>query len=305
MLVRLSTVAFVAIVVLAFGDPVYAGPGGDFLSHAQSTLRTLIDRLRGETMPEGIAKTNGRIEATQVDVAAKYAGRLESVTVKEGDEVTAGQVIARISSPEYEAQLRAAQAEVLKAKRALAEAEALIAQRKADQILARTDMERGRKLVEEGWLTKQVFDQRVAKADASDADLRAAEAAREQAQFAIETAQAEVERIEAILVDLVLVAPRSGRVQYQIAHGGEVVAAGARVVPILEAGQLVLGDEARIILDPIPQYVIPAKVSFVAAEIPSGAVQTVVPAGPAVFGPSAGLELPAAEGPHNDMDASR
>ena len=37
---------------------------------AQSTLRTLIDRLRGETMPEGIAKTNGRIEATQIDVSA-------------------------------------------------------------------------------------------------------------------------------------------------------------------------------------------------------------------------------------------
>jgi len=280
MSVRLCAAAIVAIVVLAFRGPVYAGPADDFLSQAQSTLRTLIDRLRGEAMPEGITKINGRIEATQIDVAAKYAGRLESVTVKEGDEVTAGQVIARISSPEYEAQLRGAQAEVLKAKKALAEAEALIAQRKADQILAKTDMERGQKLVEEGWLTKQVFDQRVAKADASDADLRAAEAAREQAQFAIETAQADVEHIEAILVDLVLVAPRSGRVQYQIAYGGEVVAAGARVVTILDlsdvymtiylpaaqAGLLVLGDEARIILDPLPQYVIPATVSFVAAD---------------------------------------
>ena len=74
----------------------------------------------------------------------------ESVTVKEGDEVTAGQLIARISSPEYEAQLRGAQAEVLRARKALAEAEALIAQRKADQILARTDMERGQTLVEQG-----------------------------------------------------------------------------------------------------------------------------------------------------------
>ena len=116
MLVRSFAAAFIAIVVLAFCGPVYAGPAGDFLSRAQSTLRTLIDRLRGETMPDGIAKTNGRIEATQIDVAAKYAGRLESVTVKEGDEVTAGQVIARISSPEYEAQLRGTQAEVLRAK---------------------------------------------------------------------------------------------------------------------------------------------------------------------------------------------
>ena len=110
---------------------------------AESKLRTLIDQLRGATMPAGIVKTNGRIEATQVDVAAKYAGRLATVAVNEGDEVTAGQVVARISSPEYEAQLRGARAQVLKAKQALAEAEALIAQRKADQVFAKTDMERG------------------------------------------------------------------------------------------------------------------------------------------------------------------
>ena len=66
MSVRLRAAALVAIVVLAVRGPVYASPAGDFLSQAQSTLRTLIDRLRGETMPEGIAKTNGRIEATQV-----------------------------------------------------------------------------------------------------------------------------------------------------------------------------------------------------------------------------------------------
>src|SRR5262249_59152053 len=107
-------------------------------------------------MPKGIAKTNGRIEATQVDVAAKYAGRLATMTVNEGDEVTAGQVIASISSPEYEAQLRGARAQVLKAKQALAESDALIAQRKSDVTLANTDLERGKPLVEKGYMTKQV-----------------------------------------------------------------------------------------------------------------------------------------------------
>jgi len=247
---------------------------------AQSRLKALIERLRGETMPEGIIKSNGRIEATQIDVSSKYAGRLAEVTVKEGDEVTAGQVVARISSPEYEAQLRAAQAQVLRARQALAEAEALIAQRKSDQILARTDAERGKELVAKGYLSKQADDQRSAKADAADAALRAAEAQRDQALFAIHASEADAEQIKAILVDLVLVAPRSGRVQYQLARTGEVVAAGTRVITILDlsdvymtiylparqAGQLALGDEARIILDPVPQYVIPATVSFVAAD---------------------------------------
>jgi HlyD family secretion protein len=277
----------IAIVVLTLGglaDPV---PGGSLFcstaqaqSKVQSTIRALIDRLRHGASLQGIARSNGRIEATQVDVAAKYPGRLASVSVKEGDEVTAGQVIARISSPEYEAQLRGAQAQVLKAKQSLAEAEALVAQRKSDQILARTDLERGQPLVEKGFLTKQVFDQRVAKAEAADAGLRAAEAQREAAQFAIKTAEADVERIEAILVDLTLVAPRSGRVQYQLRRTGEVVDAGTRVVTILDlsdvymtiylpaaqAGMLTLGDEARIIVDPFPQYVIPATIGFVAAD---------------------------------------
>ena len=231
-------------------------------------------------MPEGIVRTNGRIEATQVDVSAKYSGRLAEVTVKEGDEVTAGQVIARISSPEYEAQLRGARAQVLKAKQALAEAEAMIAQRKSDQTLAHTEVERGQQLVEKGYLTKQVFDQRTAKADAANAALRAAQAQREQAQFSIGSAEAEVEQIEAILVDLTLVSPRDGRVQYQLARAGEVVNAGTRVVTILDlkdvymtiylpaaqAGPLALGDEARIVLDPVPQYVVPATVGFVAAD---------------------------------------
>ena len=231
-------------------------------------------------MPEGVAKTNGRIEATQVDVSAKYAGRLATLSVNEGDEVTAGQVVARISSPEYEAQSRGARAQVLRAKQALAEAEALIAQRKADQVFAKTDVERGQPLVEKGYMTRQVFDQRVAKADATEAALRAAEAQRDAAQFAIQTAQAEVDRLDAILVDLVLVSPRSGRVQYRLARAGEVVPAGQRILTILDlndvymtiylpagqAGQLALGDEARIILDALPQYVVPATISFVATD---------------------------------------
>jgi HlyD family secretion protein len=66
---------------------------------------------------------------------------------EEGDEVAAGRTIAVISSPEYEAQLRGAQAEVLRAKQALAEAEAMIASRQSDQIAAKNDLERGRDLV--------------------------------------------------------------------------------------------------------------------------------------------------------------
>src|SRR4029078_2795260 len=120
------------------------------VARARKDLESLIARLRGRDMPEGIVKTNGRLEATEVDVAAKYPGRLATVTVNEGDEVTAGQVVATISSPETEAQLRGAQAQLLKAKQSLAEVVALIAQRKSDLDFARPDYERGKTLLDHG-----------------------------------------------------------------------------------------------------------------------------------------------------------
>ena len=50
------------------------------LEEARKKVETLINHLRGKDMPDGIVKTNGRIEATEVDVAAKYPGRLATVT---------------------------------------------------------------------------------------------------------------------------------------------------------------------------------------------------------------------------------
>jgi HlyD family secretion protein len=252
----------------------------DPLKSAKRAVDSLINRLRGRDMPEGIVKSNGRLEATQVDVAAKYPGRLATLTVDEGDEVTAGLVIATISSPETEAQLRSAQAQVLKSKKALAESIALIAQRKSDLDFTRTDYERGRTLGEHGNLSQQMVDLRRNKFESAESAFVAANAQRDEAEASIKSAEADVERLQSILVDLVLVSPRSGRVQYRLARAGEVIAAGQRVLTILDlndvymtiylpadvAGKLTLGDEARTILDPVPQYVLPNTISFVATE---------------------------------------
>src|SRR6516165_9347204 len=117
--------------------------------------RSLLDRVMGTSMPEGIVKTNGRIEAIQVDVAAKYPGRLVDITVEEGSEVRAGQVVGRVSSHEYGAQRRAAQQEVERNKEAMAEAESLIDQRKAVLAAAKSDFERGQELVGKQIITQQ------------------------------------------------------------------------------------------------------------------------------------------------------
>jgi HlyD family secretion protein len=270
-----------AAVTLSIGACCIVGWSGAVQqAQAQSAISNLLARLRGETLPDGVVKSNGRLEATQIDIAAKYSGRLAEVDVNEGDEVTAGQVVGRVASPEYEAELRGSQAQVLKAKQALAEADALVAQRKSDVDFTTTDYERARQLVARGFTTQQETDKRRNALEAANATYRAAIAQRDQAEFAIRNAEADVERLQAVIGDLTLTAPRSGRVVYLLSRSGEVVGAGARIMTILDlkdvyltiflpaaaAGKLGVGDEARIILDPVPQYVVPATISFVASE---------------------------------------
>ena len=84
-------------------------------------------------------------------------------------------------------------------------------------------------------------------------------------------------------------APRAGRVQYRLTEPGEVLPAGGKVVSMLDlsdvymtlflpeitAGRLAIGAPVRLVLDLAPQYVIPAKVSFVAAEAQFGAARRI------------------------------
>jgi HlyD family secretion protein len=175
-------------------------------------------------LPEGIAKANGRLEATQVDVSSKYAGRLEEVTVEEGASVTQGQAIAKLTSPEYEAQLRAAKADVQKANAALASAEAEITSRQSALEFAKSDFERGQELMKTGFITKQVFEQRKRNFDSAVAAVQNFTSQRDQALSQIANSEAEVDRVQSIIDDLTLVSTRIGRVQYQLARAGEVVA---------------------------------------------------------------------------------
>jgi HlyD family secretion protein len=264
------------LIVRAYAQSEQPNP----LEKARKAVETLINRLRGREMPEGIVKSNGRVEATEVDVSAKYPGRLATLTVNEGDEVTAGQVVGTISSPETEAQLRAAQAQVLKAKQALAAALAQIDQTKSDLDFARADYDRGKQLMQRGYMTQQQLDQRRNRFESAEAAYVGANAQRDQAESTIRAAEAQVEQLQAMLADLVLISPRTGRVQYRLARAGEVISAGQRILTILDlndvymtiylvagqAGKLMIGDAARVIGDPLPQFVIPAFISFVATE---------------------------------------
>jgi HlyD family secretion protein len=98
------------------------------------------------------------------------------------------------------------------------------------------------------------------------------------AEASVEAARAAIESLTVEINDSTLKAPRDGRVQYRVAQPGEVLSAGGRVLnmvdlgdvymtfflPTSQAGRVALGTEIRLVLDAAPQYVIPAKASFVA-----------------------------------------
>lgn len=243
-------------------------------------LHALISRISGKHLPTDIFSSNGRIEAEQVLVAAKYAGRVKEMLVEEGATVEEGQAIARMDTSELDTQLTGALAQVAKAEKATLSAEAAIAQRDSELNLAKQEFERTSALVQKGFATTQQLDQRRSQQSVAEAADRAAHAGRDEANAATDAARAEVAHIQSMRADAELKAPRRGRIEYKLVKTGEVVAAGAPVATLLDlgdvymtvfvparvAGKLSMGDEARMVLDPVPDYVVPVTVSFVATE---------------------------------------
>lgn len=236
--------------------------------------------LQEPMLPEGIASGNGRLEATAVDITTKYPGRLAEVSVKEGDDVTAGQVLARLDVRELEAELHQAQAQVTQAQKQRAAAAAVISQRQSEVTLAEKNLARSRELYENKNIPIEQLQRSETAVQTAQAARAAAEAQLALADAAIDAARARVESVRSRLDDSALKTPLAGRVLYRLAEPGEVLPAGGKVftvldltdafmtifLPTLQAGRLRIGGEARIVLDAIPEYVIPAKVSFVSPE---------------------------------------
>jgi HlyD family secretion protein len=229
---------------------------------------------------EGFARTNGRVEATQIVIASKLAGELLEVLVREGDDVIAGQVLARVESDEIEAQLRGATSEIERLRQARSQALADRERLAAEVTYERNELERVRQIYQKGFAPKDKLEAQQTRHSSAAAALRAALAAIEAADAAIQTAVAESERLTSLLRHRNLIAPKNARVQYRLAEPGEILASGGRVLTLLDlddaymtvflpaasAGRLAIGGEARLVMDAAPGFVFPAHVSFVAAD---------------------------------------
>jgi HlyD family secretion protein len=229
-------------------------------------------------LPAGIAFGNGRLEADEIDIDTKYAGRISEIFADEGDMVKAGQVVARMDTRDLAASLKKAQAQVEQAHRAVDEANANVTQQNTQLLLAQQEFDRAAALVAKGFQTKEVMDQRQQQLNGASAALDAANARVTESEHALEASTHDVELYNVEIADNTLVAPRDGRIQYRISNIGEVLPAGGKVFAMLDtsyvymdiylpteaAGKVKFGTDARIVLDAYPKIAIPAKVSFIA-----------------------------------------
>lgn len=243
-----------------------------------AAIAVYLYQHRALELPAGLATGNGRLEATEVDVASKIAGRLREVLPHEGDMVAAGAVVARLDADDLRAQVRAAEAQVEQARKAVEQTQAGMRKSKSDVSLAGKTLKRSEELVNKGFISRNKLDTDQTGMEGAMAGVAEARGRIGEADAAVAAAEAKRDALLVTLADSELKAPISGRVLYRLAEPGEVLAAGGKALTLLDltdmsmtiylptdrAGRVALGSAARIVLDALPEQVIPAHVSFVA-----------------------------------------
>ena len=209
----------------------------------------------------------GRADAKEIDVNSKIAGRVVELLVKEGDEVRAGQVIARIDKRDleakkagYEANIAAIRAQQLQAasvtsmqigttQSALAAAQHAQEQASSNLALAQADYERYSDLVASGAVSRQTFEQYQTKYEVAQATYAQAGASVRQAQAALgqrdvdvaneaatakklEQAQAALQEVEVSLDETEIRAPFDGVVTEKYVEEGSMVSNGTPLVAV-------------------------------------------------------------------------
>ena len=165
---------------------------------------------QSQTLSLGIA-VSGPLKASQsAFVKARVAGELQTLSVREGDRVQAGQVIAQVDPTEYQARVRQAQQQA-----AAARAQLEIAQRQFDNNQA---------LVNQGFISQTALL-------TSQASLNGAKATHAAALAGLDLAQKS-------LTDATLRSPLSGVVAQRLVQPGERVAVEARLIEVINLSQL-------------------------------------------------------------------
>lgn len=230
-----------------------AGLGGGILVQRQLRQQT-AQRLERLTVPVQVTdlaqrlRVSGQVQPIrQVNVSPRESGRLAELLVDQGDEVVAGQVLARMDYGDLASGIRQAQARIQELQARLAELQAgerpqviAAAQARVDAArsqvrLAERELERIQTLVQQGVVARSELDQRLARLEQAQADWQAAQQELErlrsgsrpetlqQIQAQIAQAEAELAQRQSRLAEAEIRAPFSGVVVQRFAEVGSFV----------------------------------------------------------------------------------
>jgi HlyD family secretion protein len=236
---------------------------------------------------DGKIVASGHVEAIDVRIVTKVRGRLLERPVDEGDAVTAGQKLGMVDTVDAELALREATAERDKAdadlrlklagsrREDIAELSARVASGVAELDGAEKELERQKRLVDEGVTTVQTRDDALARRDALAGQLestrqalaRAKAGSREQeiqsARAVLQAAEARVAQLQQQIADATITSPVAGLVTEKIAEPGELLAAGAPILVVTDLakpwltvyvaepdlGKIKIGAPAEVVTD--------------------------------------------------------
>lgn len=220
-----AVAAVFAVVIALLPKPIEA----DSASVRRGPLRVTVEE-------EGTTRCR-----TRYVVAAPVAGRLERVSLDEGQSVAKGQVLARMFPPPIDSRQRAdAEARVSAADASLEEAEAMLDRAGAEAEQTRKSRERAEKLVEDGLISREQFE------IAETAERTAAESVKA-ARSRVERARAEARQARTALIaagaeirsePVTLRSPATGVVLRVLEESERIVAAGTAILEIGDSSGL-------------------------------------------------------------------
>lgn len=183
-----------------------AAPAGRPLDFAAGDLYQVGTGAIARSIP--ITGTLAAVNRTTVK--SRVAGDIIEISVREGSEVKAGQLIARLDPTDFELRVREREAQ-------LRSAEAQLTQ-------ARRTMENNRQLLERQFISQNAFDNAASAVDVASAARDAAAAQLNQARKA--------------LADTRMAAPMAGVVAERLAQVGEKVPADTRIVTLVDLSRM-------------------------------------------------------------------
>ena len=230
--------------------------------------------------PEAFISGNGRVEATEVDLATKFPGRIIEILAKEGDIVHKNEILARLDNDELQTRMAQSKAQIQQAVENKKYTLDLVRQRESELSFAQKNLTRSKNLYINNNISLMQLQQNETTVESMQAALNATKNQVSAADALISGAKAQSQTVQANLNDFILRSPINGEVLYKLIESGEVIGAGGKILTLLDlndvymtifvptsyVGRIAVGSQARIVLDALPNTAIPAQVSFVSPD---------------------------------------